>query len=118
MNNVTNIKFEDLFKILPLEEVDRKELEENFDGYDQDRKFNIKRILWDVFHKMTDELAGIKLQELELEIQEGKRKITPDLYQQARAFVMQDYRDILNGKKQDDEQIDKIRDQLKNLMSN
>lgn len=105
-----------LLKILPLDASFRTELETEYESYSEGRKFEIKQILWDAFFQMTDELTDIKYERLLLDIKDGRRNELDDLYQEARTLVYQDYRDILAGKKEEIEQIDKIRDQLKGLI--
>lgn len=105
-----------LLKLLPMEDTLRNELSAEYETYSEGRKFEIKQILWEVFFEMTDLLTDLKYDQLLVDITEGKRNELENLYEEAKSLVYQDYKDVLAGKKEEIEQIDKIRDQLKGLI--
>jgi len=105
----------DLAIILQLDEPVKEDLRKNFDSYSNDLKYEIKQILWDGLHELKDRMAKIKYEELMQEVDEGKRELTTDLYDQALKRVWQDFDDVLSGKKKETEQIEQIRAKLQPL---
>lgn len=105
----------DLATILQLDEPVKEDLRKNFDSYSNDLKYEIKQILWDGLHELKEKMAKIKYEELMLEVDEGKRDLTTDLYDQALKRVWQDFDDVLSGKKKDVEKMEEIRAKLQPL---
>jgi hypothetical protein len=106
----------ELIKIIPMEDEVKAQLATEYESFSDGRKFEIQQILWDALFEMTDALTDLKYDELLQDVQEGKRIVSGDMYQEARSMVYQEYEDILNGKKEEVDKIDKIRDQLKGMM--
>ncbi len=71
----------DVIKILPFEEEFKKEMLLSFDTFDEDLKFEMERIIWDIY----DAIFKLKVEEkLELGLEDFKYGTTapdPDFYQ-------------------------------------
>ena len=107
----------DIIKLVPLSEETREKLLREFESYDKGLQLDLKNDLWSAFHKMTDEYAKTKYNEFMREAEEGKRKLTPMLMQEARMAVHRDYEDKLAGKKPEKEQIEEVRNTIQQVGS-
>ncbi len=103
----------DLATVLQLDKSVKEDLRINYENYNEDLKYEIQKVLWDGVHELKNRLAKLKHEEMLLEVDEGKRELTTDLYQQAVKAVWQDFDDLLAGKKNDISQIEEIRSKLK-----
>lgn len=110
-----NYTTKELLKIIPLDEDLRTSLLKEYDTYGESKKVEIDFTCIDIFSEMTEVLADIKFRQFLDEVQEGKRKLTTDLMDQAKEAVLQDYEDMLSGKKHEQEQIESIREKLQSL---
>jgi hypothetical protein len=107
----------DISKILQLNNNYIEELSNNFSSYDEDLRYGIVEILWNGLHELKNRLAKLKYENLLLEVDEGKRQLTTDIYAQAVKAVWQDFEDILSGKKNELDQIATIKAQLQTQLS-
>lgn len=111
----------DLATILQLDQAIKADLEKNFKSYHDNTKDTILMILWNGVHKLEKEMARLKYEQLLLEIDEGKRQLTSDLYQEAVKKVWQDFEDLLSGKSTisiiDNKEIEEIRSELQKQMN-
>lgn len=89
----------DLATILQLDDSIKEDLRKNFDKYDDQLKYEILSLLWNKVHELKNRLAKLKYKVFLLEVDDGKRKLTTDLYRQAVKVVWQDFDDMLGGKK-------------------
>lgn len=110
-----DLTISDLATILQLDARIKEDLEKNFDSYSESLKEKTLKILWDGLHELKEKMAKIKYEELLLEVDEGKRELTTDLYDEALKRVWQDFDDMLSGKKKDVEKIEEIRAKLQPL---
>lgn len=110
-----DITIADLATILQLDLPVKENLIKNFPNYSAGLKEKIVTILWDSVFELKDRLAKIKYEQFLLEVGEGKRQLTTDLYQEAVKMVWQEFDDILAGKNKDVEKIEQIRSNLINL---
>lgn len=102
----------DLATILQLNEKTKENLKNNFDNYDDVKKADILNILWDGVFELKERLAKIKYEEFLLEVDEGKRELTTDMYDEATKAAWQDLEDMLSGKFQDLKQLEEVRAKL------
>ena len=93
----------DLMTILQIDTSLKEDLVNNFDGYDDELKSEVQKILWDGVHELKNRLAKLKYEQLLVEVDEGKRELTTDMYQQAVRKVWQDFEKMLEGKKDQDD---------------
>ena len=103
----------DLETILQLDEPVKENLRKNFDHYSDTLKYDILSILWDGVHELKKRLAKLKYEQFLQEVNEGKRELTTNLYDQAVKAVWKDFEAMLSGEKKDLEQIEAIRTKLK-----
>lgn len=103
----------DLANILQLDEPVKEDLRLNYESYDADLKSEISDVLWNGLHMLKEKLAEQRYEQYLTEVEEGKRELTSDLYNDALRSVWQDFDDVVSGKKKELEQIDEIRAKLK-----
>lgn len=102
----------DLATILQLDPITKDNLIKKYPNYPDSTKEKIIEILWNGVFELMDRLAQLKHEELLVEVQDGKRELTTDLYHQAVKAVRQDFEEILSGRKNESEEIAKIRANL------
>lgn len=111
----------DLATILQLDASIKEDLEKKFANYHDNLKDEILKILWNGVHELENRLAKVKYEELLLEVDEGKRQLTDNLYQEAMKAVWQDFEDLLAGKTQEkvktEAQTEQIREELKQILN-
>lgn len=110
------ITVSDLCRILQLDSSIREDLEKNFDTYRDNIKDQVLKILWDGVHELENKLAEVKYEQLLLDVDEGKRELTNNLYQEAVKAVWQDFENNLTGKIKEETLIADIRNELKPLI--
>lgn len=93
----------------------RDKLLAEYPTYDEAKKSDATQILSDQFLTYLDDLAILKYGEMMDEVTEGTRQISGDLMQQAYRAVHEDLRQVLSGKKQDDQRIKDLQEKLINL---
>lgn len=108
-----NLTVFDLATILQLDDSVRDNLRKNYDNYSDVKKYDVLSILWDGIHDLKKKLAVLKYEQFMQEVDAGKRELTNDMYDEAVKAVWQDFQDILSGKNNDIEEINRIRNQLK-----
>ena len=106
-----NLIFE-LGKILKLEENYLNELSDDYQKADEEDQYKIMKILWDNFSKLYKKLINLKYQQSLAEIALDKKKLTSNLYQQARNEVLAYFEKILTGEIEDDKKINEIRQRI------
>ena len=102
----------DLATILQLDEPVKENLRKNFEQYNDGLKFDILSILWDGVHELKERMAKLKYEQFLLEVDDGKRELKTDLYQEAIKATWQDFDDILTGKQKELAQIEEIKAKL------
>lgn len=107
---------QDLIKILPFDKEFKKELLENYETLDPDRKFNIQVMLWGTY----DGLFDLKLEEnLSIAFEEAKNnqeKLDSELYKRVRDLTA----DEMDRLTEDDIKaldLDIARDKLQEILS-
>lgn len=105
----------DITDILQLDKDFKDSLKKNFSTYSEDLKYEITDILWDGLSKLQNRLTELKYEQFQNEVISGKRKLTNNLYNEAKQAVWQDLEDILSGKKQEVDQMEEIRSKLQLL---
>lgn len=108
-----NLTVHDLATILQLDDAVKENLRKNYDNYSDAKKYDVLAILWDGVHDLKKKLADLKYEQFLQEVDAGKRELTNDIYNQSVKAVWQDFQDILSGKNNDIEEINRIRSQLK-----
>lgn len=108
-----NLTVFDLANILQLDQSIKDNLQKNYEDYTEEKKYDVLTILWDGVHELKKKLADLKYEQFMEEVDLGKRGLTNDMYDQAVKGVWQDFKDILSGKINDIEEINRIRGQLK-----
>ena len=106
---------QDLIKVLPFDKEFKKELLENYETLDPDKKFNIQVMLWDTY----DGLFDLKLEKnLTIAYEEAKNnqeKLDSELYQRVRDLT----EDEMNRLTEEDIKaldLDVARDKLKAIL--
>lgn len=107
----------DIIRIIVKNDQEREKIYTEYDKADKPRKFEMQRIFWKAFQQLNDEITQIKYQELLEDVKSGKAKLTDDLFIQARKSAWQYFESVLSGKAKETEQIDEIRNKLKELTS-
>lgn len=106
----------DIANILQLDNTVKEDLRNNFDSFDDDLKYNIQQVLWKGLDELKDRLAKLKYEQFMLEVDDGKRQLMSNMYDEAVKAVWQDFDDILTGKNKDAAVIESIRVQLQPLV--
>jgi len=96
---MTNYTTKDIIKILPLEDQYRKNLLEEYDSYDEAKKYEVSSVCWKKFNEMTEQLAEKAYDFFLEEVAAGKRTMSPTLMEEAYKEVHAEYEDIINVKK-------------------
>lgn len=111
-----NLTPHELIKIIPLEKETRAELLRDYDSYNEDKRVDILMICWKAFGQLKDKMQEIKYQQFLLEVEKGERKLTQDFMYEVNDAVWEDIEEILQGKREEKEELDDIRKQLQTLM--
>lgn len=110
------LEIKDLLRIIPFEEGVRAEILNEFDTYSDALKYDIQKILWDAYYEILEQQTEVKLQQLMMEVEAGVRSLTTDMNDDAERLVENDFEDILNGKKNELQQIEDLRSKLQQLI--
>lgn len=112
-NTMRKFTISDLATVLQIDPGLKEDLVKRFDSFDSDTQYRTQEILWDGLHELKEKLTELKYEQFLAEVDEGKRKLMSDLYDQAEEAVWQDFEDILSGKKKEKEQIENIISSIK-----
>lgn len=104
-----------LGQIIGLDEEYLKELNEQYQKANKDKRYQIMEILWDGFFKLLKRLTAIKYQQYLAEVALGKRKLENDLYQQAQQEIKEYFLKILSGEAKDEKEIESLRKKIYSL---
>ena len=110
-----NVK--DLLKLIPFEDDFRSEISREYESYSDALKYDVLKILWDAYYEVLEQQTVVKLQQLMLEVEAGKRTLTNDMNDEAERLVEKDFEDILSGKKNEIQQMEEIRNKLQSLIA-
>ena len=69
-----------IIKSLPYEESFKNDLLANLDRYGTEQRYQITKIVWDTFFALYRYKLEDNLENALAEVEQGKRKISPDLY--------------------------------------
>lgn len=105
-----------LIQLLPMSEELRKELQANHDSYNEDKKFEITRILWDGFDELYEGIKAIKTEQLTKEVAEGKRHISGELSEVIEEEVWKEIENRIEHRPEDEKSLSQIRDRLEKLI--
>ena len=111
-----DFKLLDLASILQFDEFYKVKLKADFDDYDTGRKYEILKILWDGVFELKEKLAQIRYEQLLEEVEQGKKELTTNLYQEAVRSVWDDFENLVSGKNKDEKLIESIRSQINPLI--
>lgn len=111
-----NINFENVLKILPLHSEYKKVLQSEYEQYDEDLKFNVLMILYRTFNEYDVMLTEAKFSEYMAEVVEGKRKLSKTMYLEAKKEVYKEFAEILAGKREEQKEIEQIRQKLQSYL--
>jgi len=105
----------EIAKLLNFNDQEIKDIETDYKASDEAKRCETMDIFYDSYFELLDKLAKIKYNQFMEEASEGKRELKTDLYQQAKRAVWTDFENILAGKPQEVDQLDEIRNKLKNF---
>lgn len=111
-----DFKLPDLATILQFDETYKVKLKTDYENYDSGRKYEILKILWDGVFELKEKLAQLRYEQLLEEVEQGKRELATNLYQEAVKSVWDDFESIASGKNIDTEMIQSIRAQITPLI--
>ncbi len=92
-------------------------LYQEYQNASEDRRYQIMEILWKGFFKLLDDITELKFQQFIYEAALGKRKLTNDLYQQARQEAKEYLFKTLTGEIEDEKKIEEIRKKIYSLIN-
>lgn len=105
-----------LGKILGFEEIYIQKLEEDYKKANEDSRYEIMDILWKYFFKLYDKLTALKYAQFFKEAAEGKRELSPTMYQEAQDEIKTYFKKILTGELEDEEKIEELRQKIAQLV--
>ncbi len=108
---------EDIITILFRDKKGRQETLRLFDTASEGRQYEIAKVLWEEFAKLKHKLALVKHEQFLKEVSDGKRKLTRNLMMDAYESVAEDFRNILSGKHESNEQVQKVRKRLQKIIA-
>jgi len=107
----------DIIRVLPFSKEDREKLLADYPTYDDALQFEVKRICWEQFAVYLRTLSDLKEKTFLAEVQQGSRKLSSSFSDDAKKAVLDEFEDVLTGKKEELEQIDTIRTKLQELIA-
>jgi hypothetical protein len=108
----------EIIKIIPMNEDLRKEIQSQFDSYEPERQYIVGRSCWKVFHAFRQEVELFIYNQLMLEVESGKRKMTDTFMDEVDTEVEKELVEIMNGKQSENSEMSDIRNKLQSMMSN
>lgn len=108
----------DVLKILPFDEAKRTEFISKIDSFDVNTRAQMESICWSLFTEYYEGLADIKYKELLQKATKNGHTLTHGLMDEAYEKVHEDFENVLNGKRQDTQQIQAIQEKLQSLTGN
>jgi hypothetical protein len=115
---MTKLTIYDVSKILGLDQKFCDELKNKYESYEEDKKMFISKTLWDGFWELYKKLSEVKYNQFLQEAEDGKRKLTTNIMNEAKSAVWKDFYEILAGKPQEKNEMEEIRNKLKFLTEN
>lgn len=105
-----------LGKILGFEESYIAKLEEEYQKANEDGRYEIMDVLWKYFFKLYDKLTALKYAQFFKEVAQGKRKLSPTMYQEAQDEIKTYFKKILTGEVEDKKKIEELRQKIAEFM--
>ena len=114
-----NLTVYDLAKILQLDNRIQEKLRKEYNGYNANLQYDILNILWNGVFELKTRLAKNKYELFLQEVDEGKRELNSNLYQEAVKAVWKDFENILAGynKMEETQQIQEAREKLQSSLT-
>lgn len=109
--------FENILKILPLDKQFKETIQKEYETYDDVMKYEVVRIMCDAVDEYETMLANSIMEGYFAEVQEGKRKLTTDMYEQAKKEVYKEFEEIIAGKREEKQELEEIRKKLQSFLS-
>lgn len=109
--------FENILKILPLDKQFKETIQKEYETYDDVMKYEVVRILCDAVDEYETMLANSIMDGYFAEVQDGKRTLSSDMYEQAKKEVYKEFEDIIAGKREEKEELEVIRKKLQSFLT-
>lgn len=106
----------DLLKILQFDDGLKNDLLSHFEGYPDAKKSEILDILWNGVFELHGKLSELKYQQYLNEVEQGSRELTDRMYLRAKQETWKEIEEMAQGKKQEVEQIESIRQKLQQFI--
>jgi len=106
----------DLIRILPFEKEFRNKLLSEYDSYEEGKKFEVTKVLWESFDELYEAIKKAKSDTLTKEVADGTRHLTSDISEIIDQEVWDDIEARLQKDPEADESLLKIRDKLQHLI--
>jgi|SRR3989344_2507412 len=108
---------QELIRAVPLDDVYREKLLNEYDRYDDGRKYEILNILWDAFDDMKLFLRTIIRDQLMKQMSEGKLGVGTNIEEEVEKKLWEQIEDFISGKSKENEKLEQVRSQLEKLMT-
>ena len=108
---------QELIRAVPLDDVYREKLLNEYDRYDDGRKYEILNILWDAFDDMKLFLRTIIRDQLMKQMSEGKLGVGTNIQEEVEKKLWEQIEDFISGKSKENEKLEQVRSQLEKLMT-
>ncbi|MBP9691257.1 hypothetical protein KBD81_04225 [Candidatus Woesebacteria bacterium] len=107
----------DIIKIIPFDQKTRETLLAEYEGYEEGKKFEVTKILWEAFDEMFEAIKAEKTSILMREVAEGKRHLTGNIAETVDLEVWAALEARLEKNPADDDSLSEIRNKLQHLIT-
>ena len=113
-----NIKTTDIFqKIIPLSAEERQSMTDIWEKASDAKKDELGEVFWDAFYEYKKEITNLFYEMLTAEVAQKKEPLDTALYAKAEERFWQHIYNQLEGKAQDQEMMEKLRQSLHSVNS-
>ncbi len=110
------ITVKQLLNLLPIEDKLRQDVLAEFDSYSDGQRLSLSKLCWMMFYELIDAEAQYEFKKALVDIKDGKRKLSEDLYQQIEKQVsMKFMRNIRD--EQEADLLEETRNKLKTMIT-
>ena len=108
------ITVKQLLHVLPMDETVRLDILSKFDSMTEDQKLEIREFCWALYFNLVKKKIKFELDKALLEVKDGKRELTSDMYSEISKNVNKEFKDMMRTL---DEKysLDSVRKQLQTL---
>ncbi len=109
------ISVQHLLKLLPVEDTLRQEVLSELPKYSDDQKLSLSKMCWMMCYELIDAETQYEFKKALVDVKNGIRKLSSDLYQQIENQVVMRFKRNLRDE-QEAEMVDEVREKLKAMV--